>query len=88
MHITAQFYALGLDGGFGCNGGVGIGVGFVFHMNLGVARFRSPANTHAIYRQHGGRAGSPLHAVLRNDSGRSEQVWLMFNELQNSSWKA
>jgi hypothetical protein len=30
---------------------LGIGVGFVFyHTNLGVARFRSPANTHAIYQ--------------------------------------
>jgi len=36
---------------------------------------------------HGGRAGSPLHAVPRNDLGRSESVWLMFHELQNSSWK-
>jgi hypothetical protein len=28
---------------------VGIGVGLCFHVNLGVAWFRSPANTHAIY---------------------------------------
>jgi hypothetical protein len=26
-----------------------IGVGLCFHINLGVVRFRSPANTHAIY---------------------------------------
>jgi hypothetical protein len=28
--------------------GMGIGVDFAFHKKLGVARFCSPANTHAI----------------------------------------
>jgi hypothetical protein len=52
MDIDAQFDALGI-GGVLCFsvGGVGIGIGFCFHItSLGVAQFRSPANTHAIYK--------------------------------------
>jgi len=33
---------------------------------------RRRAQECAPYRQHGGRAGSPLHAVPRNDLGRSK----------------
>src|SRR5215472_10956692 len=49
MNINAKFDALGFGSALCCSFFVGIGVGFCFHTNLGVARFRSPANTHAIY---------------------------------------
>jgi len=49
MNVDAQLDALGFGGILWLICFVGIGVGFVFnHTNLGVARFRSPANTHAI----------------------------------------
>jgi hypothetical protein len=49
MNVDAQLDALGFGCGLCCSECVGIGVGFRFQKNLGVARFRSPANTHAIY---------------------------------------
>ena len=49
MHVNAQLDPLGFDSCLCLSREVGIGVWFCFHHNLGVARFRSPANTHAIY---------------------------------------
>jgi hypothetical protein len=47
--VPEQLFALPASGAVWFDGLVGIGVGLCFHNNLGVARFRSPANTHAIY---------------------------------------
>ncbi len=37
---------------------------------------------------YGGKSGSPLHAVARKGFTALRTAWLVFDELQNSSWKA
>jgi hypothetical protein len=52
VNVDPQLDALGFNNILCLSLVLGIGVGFVFyHTNLGVARFRSPANTHAIYQE-------------------------------------